>query len=68
MVMVYTSLHSITRIETGEISQLENTGTYTRRITFSGFKGSMSKEEGVFNFLELTLFAESEEELVINLK
>lgn len=65
MPMVYQNLHTMTRVEVSEISELENSGSYTRKMTFSGYKGSMSKEEGIFDFLEITLFGESEEELEI---
>lgn len=68
MVMVYQSLHSLTSIKIGKIIQMEDSGTYTRKLKFSGYKGSMSKDEGVFEFLELTLFAETEKELELILK
>lgn len=64
--MVYQSLHTMTRVEVFEISQLENTGSYSRRLKFFGYKGSCSKDEGEFEFLELTIFGETEQELEVN--
>ena len=68
MPMVYQTLHNISKIELGEIEQLRESGSYTRKLKFSGFKGSMSKIEEIFDFLELTLFADNVEELEIIIK
>ena len=65
MPMVYQTLHNISKIELGKIKQLRELGSYTRKLKFSGFKGSISKVEGVFDFLEITLFAENVKELEI---
>ncbi len=62
MTMVYQNLYNITSVKVGKISELIS-GTYTRKLRFSGYKGSMSKDEGVFEFLEITLFGDSEKEL-----
>lgn len=66
--MVYQTLHGMIKIEMDKIERLENSGSYMRHIKFSGYKGSMSKDEGVFDFLEITLFSESKKGLEIIIK
>ena len=63
MVLVFGSIHDITRIEFGEISQLEKSGTYSRHISFFGYKGRASKHLGEFEIMEITLFSENKEAL-----